>query len=81
MVSSYFQVGRMKIMQSYVKFSAEHEYLCRKSQKVVQIVVNNDFKNNYKNFNFLFPKVFLLVNWTILNKKFILSFFSKINSF
>ena len=53
MVSLAFKVGWMKIMQSYGKFcadrGADYEYVCRKSQKVVEIVINKFFKQFLKN--------------------------------
>ena len=44
MVSLAFKKGWMKTMQSYGKFCADYEYVCRKSQKVVEIVINKFFK-------------------------------------
>ena len=49
MVSLAFKKGWMKTMQSYGKFCADYEYVRRKSSRVVEIVVNNFFKQFLKN--------------------------------
>ena len=60
MVSLAFKVGWMKIMQSYGKFCADYEYVCRKSQNVVEIVINKFFKQFLKNWFFRFENIFPL---------------------